>query len=64
MTTTLPPPVADPQTAGREPKRVPYVPALDGLRALAVIAADGSGKREIPPSIRTALGAPAPLLPR
>ena len=38
MTATLPPPVADPQIAGREPKRVPYVPALDGLRALAVIA--------------------------
>jgi peptidoglycan/LPS O-acetylase OafA/YrhL/lysophospholipase L1-like esterase len=38
VTATLPPPVADPQIAGREPKRVPYVPALDGLRALAVIA--------------------------
>ena len=38
MTTTLPPPVADQHIAGREPKRVPYVPALDGLRALAVVA--------------------------
>ena len=38
MTTTLPPPVADQHIAGREPKRVPYVPALDGLRALAVAA--------------------------
>jgi peptidoglycan/LPS O-acetylase OafA/YrhL len=38
VTTTLPPPVAEPHVAARESKRVPYVPALDGLRALAVIA--------------------------
>ena len=34
-----------------------------GRTFYVVIAADGSGKREIPPEIRAALGEPAPLLP-
>lgn len=34
-----------------------------GRTVYVVIAADGSGKREIPPLIRAALGEPAPLLP-
>ena len=34
-----------------------------GRTVYVVIAADGSGKREIPPEIRAALGEPAPLLP-
>jgi acyl-CoA thioester hydrolase len=34
-----------------------------GRTVYVVVAADGSGKREIPPLIRAALGEPAPLLP-
>ena len=34
-----------------------------GRTVYVVIAADGSGKREMPPVIRAALGEPAPLLP-
>lgn len=34
-----------------------------GRTVYVVVAADGSGKREIPPLIRGALGEPAPLLP-
>jgi acyl-CoA thioester hydrolase len=34
-----------------------------GRTVYVVIAADGSGKREVPPVIRAALGEPAPLLP-
>jgi len=34
-----------------------------GRTFYVVVAADGSGKREIPPLIRAALGEPAPLLP-
>jgi acyl-CoA thioester hydrolase len=34
-----------------------------GRTVYVVIATDGSGKREIPDLIRTALGEPAPLLP-
>ena len=36
---------------------------VPGRTVYVVIAADGSGKREIPPVIRVALGEPAPLLP-
>jgi acyl-CoA thioester hydrolase len=34
-----------------------------GRTVYVVVATDGSGKREIPPLIRSALGEPAPLLP-
>jgi acyl-CoA thioester hydrolase len=34
-----------------------------GRSVYVVIGTDGSGKREIPPLIRAALGEPAPLLP-
>ena len=34
-----------------------------GRTVYVVVATDGSGKREIPPLIRAALGEPAPLLP-
>lgn len=34
-----------------------------GRTVYVVVATDGSGKREIPPLIRGALGEPAPLLP-
>ena len=34
-----------------------------GRSVYVVVGTDGSGKREIPPLIRAALGAPAPLLP-
>jgi acyl-CoA thioester hydrolase len=34
-----------------------------GRTVYVVVATDGSGKREIPPLIRAALGQPAPLLP-
>ena len=34
-----------------------------GRTVYVVIATDGTGKREIPPLITTALGEPAPLLP-
>jgi acyl-CoA thioester hydrolase len=34
-----------------------------GRTVYVVVAADGSGKREIPPLIGAALGEPAPLLP-
>jgi acyl-CoA thioester hydrolase len=41
----------------------PYEVTCTGRTVYVVIATDGSGKREVPELIRSALGEPAPLLP-
>jgi acyl-CoA thioester hydrolase len=49
--------------AAADDPAAPYEVTCTGRTVYVVIATDGSGKREIPDLIRSALGEPAPLLP-